>query len=259
MVLLSFFFSFFSVPQIALEQYELTVQGLPCYAFSCSAMQQEKPLVVFVHGSPGTHKDWDKYLKDSDLQEKFRLLAIDRAGYGKSISKDTIAFPDLGLQADVVRAFAQKFAHGQPVIVVGHSFGGPVTSYYAAKYPDEVQQLILLAPAISSAHEQPRFYNRLAAKKWVNRIIPPMMRISQIEMMNLPIQLEKMQPELAKITAKTWLFHGRFDLIAPYGNALYVKENFKNTSLSFKTYLLNNHFIPWSRFEDIKALLLGWS
>ncbi len=82
------------------------------------------------------------------------------------------------------------------------------------------------------------------------------MRVSQIEMMNISAQLDEMQHLLPQIRCKTWLFHGKMDMIAPYGNALYVQENFKNAPLVFKTYRFQNHFLPWTKFEDIKKCLV---
>jgi pimeloyl-ACP methyl ester carboxylesterase len=258
MILLTFLLTiFFKIEkQQALLQYEITVEGLTCYAYSYANLEDEKPLLFFVHGSPGDHSAWDKYLKDSVLQQKYRIMALDRPGFGQSVSADTIAFPDLDFQAKVVRAFIKKYVHGQKVTLVGHSVGGPIVSLVAAKYPTEISNLVLLAPAISAEHEQPRFYNRLAQKKWLNKKIPFEMRVSQIEMMNIAAQLEDMQPLLSEIQCKTWLFHGKMDMIAPYGNALYVKENFKNAPLVLKTYPFQNHFLPWTKFEDIKKLLV---
>jgi pimeloyl-ACP methyl ester carboxylesterase len=239
-----------------LQTFTLRVDELDCYAYSYSDMESEKPLLVLVHGSPGDYSDWNKYLKDSELQAKYRILAIDRAGYGKSIKEGVLAFPDIAFQAKVVRAFAQEYAHRQPLVVVAHSVGGPIAAHYAMSFSEEIKALILLAPAISAKHEQPRWYNRMAAKSWVNKRVGQKMRISQAEMMVLPAQLEAMQPSLQQIRCETWLFHGRPDLIAPYGNALYVKKNLINTTLHFKTYPFHNHFIHHSKWKDVKQILL---
>ncbi len=256
MLLLSFLVSFFSTStNSAIRSYTVTVEGLSSFAYSYTDMDSEKPLLVFVHGSPGDYTGWDKYLNDSDLQKKYRLLAIDRPGYGQSVSQDTMAYPNLDFQVKVLRAFTKKYAHGHPIVLLGHSVGGPIVSLYAAKYPTKINGLILLAPAISAQHEQPRFYNRLAQKRWFNKKMAHEMQISQIEMMNLPEQLEAIQPLLAHIAVKTWLFHGRLDMIAPYGNARYVRKNMINAPLISKTYLFQNHFIPWTKFEDVKKLL----
>ena len=240
----------------SLQQYTITVEGLTCFAYSYSDMNSEKPLLVVVHGSPGSHKDFNKYLSDKDLQEKYRILALDRPGYGQSIQQGVLAFPNLGFQAKVVRRFTEKFRHQQKVVVLGHSVGGPIVTHYATTHAADIQALVLLSPAIAAKEEQPRWYNRMAAKQWVNRNIGQNMRISQAEMMVLPPQLEQMQANLHQITCETWLLHSKMDMIAPYPNALYVKQNFSKATLHFKTYLLKTHFIHWTKYNDIKAILL---
>ena len=246
-------FSFF---QPSLQSYTVTVEGLPCFAYSYSDMSSEKPLLILVHGSPGDFHAWDKYLIDSSLCEKYRILALDRPGFGQSLKEGVLAFPDLDFQAKVVRKFALKYANQQPVVLMGHSVGGPIVANYAMNFPNEISKLILLAPAISAKDEQPRWYNRLAEKYWIKKKIGKEMQISQAEMMNLPEQLEAMQPFLKQIACETWLLHGRLDMIAPYPNAIYLKKNLVNANLHFKRFPLQNHFIPWTKFKKIKKVLL---
>ena len=243
--------------QTSLQSYTVQVEGLSCFAYSYSDMSSEKPLLVLVHGSPGDHHAWDKYLKDSILCKKYRILALDRPGYGQSTKESVLAFPDLDFQAKVVRRFALKYGNQQPIVLLGHSVGGPIVANYAMNFPNEISKLILLAPAISAKDEQPRWYNRLAEKPWIQKKVGKEMMISQAEMMSLPEQLEAMQPFLKQITCETWLLHGRMDMIAPYPNALYVKENLTNANLHFKRFLFQNHFIPWTKFKEVKKILLN--
>ncbi len=158
--------------QTSLQEYSLTIEGLSCFAYSYSDMNDKKPLLVLVHGSPGDYTGWDKYLKDKELSSKYRILALDRPGFGKSVKANVLAYPNLEFQGKVLRAFVRKYGHGQKVTLVGHSVGAPIVSLVAAKYPNQITNLVLLAPAISAKNEQPRFYNRLAQKKWINKKIP---------------------------------------------------------------------------------------
>ena len=42
------------------------------------------PTIFFVHGTPGSWDAFEKYLKDKELLHKFRLVSIDRPGFGYS-------------------------------------------------------------------------------------------------------------------------------------------------------------------------------
>jgi pimeloyl-ACP methyl ester carboxylesterase len=237
------------------SEFHKSVNGIDCYAFTYQDISEKKPLLVLVHGSPGKHGDWDKYLKNNDLQAKFRLLAIDRLGFGKSGERR--AYPDLKLQAKVVHRFIKQYANGEAVYLMGHSVGGPVVTRCVIDYPNDVSKLILLAPAISAAHEQPRWYNRLAAKPSIYFFLPKDMKISQDEMMPLPAQLEEMQTLLATIDIPVYLFHGKTDMIAPYGNALYLERLLGKNLVYFKSFNKENHFLHITRVKEIKQFLLS--
>src|SRR6201999_1434589 len=42
------------------------------------------PTLIFVHGSPGSWDAFARYLEDADLLQKFRMVSIDRPGFGYS-------------------------------------------------------------------------------------------------------------------------------------------------------------------------------
>jgi len=42
------------------------------------------PVLVFVHGSPGSWNAFENYLKDSELLRRFYIISIDRPGFGYS-------------------------------------------------------------------------------------------------------------------------------------------------------------------------------
>ena len=44
-----------------------------------------KPVVVFVHGSPGTWDNFLYFLTDTTLLNTYRMIAVDRPGFGKAI------------------------------------------------------------------------------------------------------------------------------------------------------------------------------
>jgi pimeloyl-ACP methyl ester carboxylesterase len=240
-------------PVKPLVVYKAQIDSIECAAFGFE-MDSAKPLLLLVHGSPGDHSAWNSYLQDTALQKKYRLLAIDRPGYGDSDSSH--AYPDLGFQAKVVHLFIAQYAHHQPVVLLSHSLGGPIVARCAIDYPTDAQHLILLAPAIAAQYEQPRWYNKLAKKDWIQRKLPPEMRISQAEMMPLPAQLDAMEPLLHTIAAQVWLYHGKLDMVAPYGNALYLQKHIIADKLHFTAYSYQNHFLPWTKFKDIQQLLL---
>ena len=90
------------------------------------------PVLVFVHGSPGSLAAYENYLKDSLLQQQAILIAVDRLGFGYSDFGKAI--PSLRLQAQLIAAILEDFPNTKKILI-GHSMGGPVNSRLAMDYP----------------------------------------------------------------------------------------------------------------------------
>jgi pimeloyl-ACP methyl ester carboxylesterase len=94
--------------------------------------------VVLVHGSLATGgEEWAAQLPLAD--EGFRLLVLDRRGYGRS---PAAAGEDFLADADDIAEIMGDGAH-----LVGHSYGGLAVMYAAARRPDATRSLALLEPA----------------------------------------------------------------------------------------------------------------
>jgi pimeloyl-ACP methyl ester carboxylesterase len=94
--------------------------------------------VVLVHGSLATGADeWQAQRPLAD--EGFRLLVLDRRGYGRSPAAQG---EDFLRDADDIVALMGQGAH-----LVGHSYGGLGAMFAAARRPDATLSLTLLEPA----------------------------------------------------------------------------------------------------------------
>ena len=94
---------------------------------------------VLVHGSLAIGvEEWEAQRPLSD--EGFRLLVLDRRGYGKSPAADG---EDFLRDADDINDLMGDGAH-----LVGHSYGGLGVMFAAARRPDATRSLTLLEPAV---------------------------------------------------------------------------------------------------------------
>jgi pimeloyl-ACP methyl ester carboxylesterase len=95
--------------------------------------------VLLLHGQPGGARDWDRVV--AALGPRAQTIAIDRPGW------DATSRPS-GLDGNADAALAALDAHGvSRAIVVGHSLGGAVAAWLAARDADRVAALVLAAPA----------------------------------------------------------------------------------------------------------------
>lgn len=78
------------------------------------------------------------------LDAGYRVLAMDRAGYGWSEASATPRTMENLL--DELREAIVESGVPRPLIMVGHSFGGLMLRHYAERFQDDVAALILLDP-----------------------------------------------------------------------------------------------------------------
>ena len=93
---------------------------------------------MLVHGSLATGaEEWEAQRPLAD--EGFRLLVLDRRGYGQSPAADG---EDFLVDADDIADLMGDGAH-----LVGHSYGGLGVMFAAARRPEATKSLTLLEPA----------------------------------------------------------------------------------------------------------------
>lgn len=214
-----------------------------------------KPTLFFLHGSPGSWDAYKTYLSDSDLQKKYRLIAIDRPGFGYSNFGDA---EDLNAQANLILPFIQSKNNNQAITLIGHSMGGPVIVKLATKNPTLFKNLVILAGAIDPKAENPENWRPILMSKPIRYLIPGAFKVSNDELWWLKEDLVVMKPELHKITSKVIIIHGTEDSLVPYSNVAFMEKEFINAQ---KIVILPiekaDHFIPWSHFEIIKKSLMS--
>jgi pimeloyl-ACP methyl ester carboxylesterase len=100
-----------------------------------------------------TSPKWDFASQFSQLASKFTLYVISRRrGLPQGYTTRDMA-------ADYARAFQQRIG---PAVVMGISLGGYVAQYFAAEYPDFVEQLVIASAAYRVSEE-----GRRTPEKWL--------------------------------------------------------------------------------------------
>jgi pimeloyl-ACP methyl ester carboxylesterase len=98
------------------------------------------PVVVLLHGQPGSTLSWARVLPL--LAERgLRVLAVDRPGYGRTGGSAFDVFDNAAVLRDLLDAHDIDQA-----VLVGHSLGAAVALATAGCYPRRVQALVLVAP-----------------------------------------------------------------------------------------------------------------
>jgi pimeloyl-ACP methyl ester carboxylesterase len=106
----------------------------------------EAPPVVFLHHGLGSIRAWQGQIP-AFVKAGYRVIAYDRWGYGQSESRPDLSAPTFEDDLLDLHALLESFQL-QRVVLIGHSDGGTIALYYAARNPDRVAALVTVAAHI---------------------------------------------------------------------------------------------------------------
>jgi len=212
------------------------------------------PVTIFVHGSPGSSQDFFKTMQDSIMQANFEMLSIDRPGFGHSgFGKSE---PSLENQALLLEPLIDKYA-GRKIILVGHSYGGPVVARAAMLFDHKIHATLILAGSVSPEAEPEEWWRKPMDWALIRWIFPRAMTVSNQEIMPLKSELIRIEQDWSKITKNLSVIQGEKDFLVPAENADYIEDKAINSiDLRILRYSDLNHFIPFTSHELITEELI---
>ena len=212
------------------------------------------PTLFFIHGSPGAWDVFEGYLANKQLLEKFRMISVDRPGFGYS---DFGRSENLATQSTMISPLFHQLDNGKSRYLVGHSSGGPLIIKLAADNPGMFSALVVLAGSVDPALEEKESWRVPLMYFPLKYMVPGAMRPSNKELWYLKTDLVKLKEDLPKINIPVYIVHGDKDNMVPVGNADYLKKMLVNSPHVELNILRGaNHFIPWMHDEEIKEVLL---
>jgi len=212
------------------------------------------PTLYFIHGSPGSWDAFEEYMKDKELLRRFRMVSIDRPGFGQSNYGDP---EHLAMQSALISPLFKMLDNHQPIYIAGHSLGGPLVLKLAADNPSFFSGLIIISGSIDPAEEEAERWRPVLFKTPLKYLVPGAMRPSNEELWYLKKDLVDLQKDLPTITIPVYFIHGARDTWVPPANVDYGKKMLTHAR-NIRTILIPgaNHFIPWTKFAEIKSVFL---
>lgn len=220
-----------------------------------SAGNHSEKAVVFIHGAPGGADAFYSYLKDSTLLQNAKLITYDRPGYGYSgFGK---AMTTVKEHAFIVKDIIDQYKLNN-VIVVGHSYGGPIAAY-APLVSSKINGALLLAPAIDPDHEKYYWIGNFAKWKLTKWVIPTALVVSADEKYTHEEDMRTLINDWQNVDVPVVNLQGNKDMLVPYENLKFCEDHFNPEYFTGKTIENENHFIPWTQknfvVEEILSLL----
>lgn len=244
---------YFGKRQAPVSIHYLDFQGNPS-RFIETGLDQKDTLIVFVHGAPGSSNNFFRYLADPALRQRSRLVALDRLGYGESAPGQ--AEISIAVQAEQVRQVVRQY-DAEFVILVGHSYGGPIVGKYAMDYPEEVSAVVMLAPVNDPDNEPIFWYSYIGRWKATRWMLPAALKVAADEKFSHAEALRAIAGGWKNLSVPVVHIHGRKDGLAPLSNIAFSEKNILPQYLNL-IYLENTgHLIPWTDYKIVQEVLLG--
>ena len=182
-----------------LSEYDFTTYTTKLDSLEISYIKEGKgeKILLFVHGLSSNSDAWTKNIKT--LKKEYTCIAIDLPGFGKS-SKFKLDYTP-SYFSEVLHQFIKKLKL-KHVVLVGHSMGGQASIKLATTFPNDIEKLVLIAPA---GLEQFSETNAVLMKSFFTKELVKNTTDSQIEKnyaLNFyvqPIEATKMVNERKKI------------------------------------------------------------
>ncbi len=217
-----------------------------------TAEKKSDTAIFFIHGAPGAADGYYNYLKDATLLSKATLYSIDRPGYGYSrFGKSVTSIEEqTRITAEIIENLNENY-----VIVVGHSYGGPIAANASLK-TDKIKGVLMLAPAIDPENEKIFWFAYISKWKLTKWLVPGALGVAGDEKFTHIKELEKIKGRWKNVKVPIIHVHGTKDIVVPYENINFSKENFNEHYLQTIGLPGENHFLPWSQEQLVKDQIL---
>ncbi len=220
--------------------------------------QDDLPIIVAIHGTPGSWTTWKTLMKQPEISEQFQLIAVDRPGWGQSRSELFEVLPGFDDQSAILGQWLLELTEHtqQPVILLGHSWGGPVVTQLIIDFPELADAAVVVAAPFSSTLSKPRWYHRLANTKVIGWMIGPGLRRSNKEMLPLHSELASMETDLKNISLPVTIIQGAKDGLVDKDNAEFLQSRLTESPVEMMFYQDKGHLIPFRSPEIIVSALM---
>lgn len=207
------------------------------------------PTLVLIHGSPSAWSAFINYMQDPALLFHYRLVAIDRPGFGYSEFGEAMTLEQQSIQ---LVAVVSHIKNGKPVFLAGHSLGGPLVIKMAADAPDQFKGIMLIAGSVDPELEPRESWRFIMETFPLNHFLPGSFKPSNTELVFFKEEVKTLETDFPRVTAPVYLVHGSKDSWVPPGNVDFAKSRLVN-SPDVHTRMIpgGTHFIPWTHHKEI--------
>jgi len=212
------------------------------------------PNLIFIHGAPGSSSAFTDYLKIEKLNTLYNIFIIDRLGYGYSDYGNEATISE---QAKLIQYFAENKQLSN-VVLIGHSFGGPIAALAAIYLKEKMTRTIMIAPAIDPESEKYIWGGKLAYWKATNWLFSKAWRVSAKEKYHHAAQLRELESAWSQLKTPILHVHGTKDKLAPIKNLEYTQTKFDTKIFTALSMRGKGHLIPFTEKQKCVEMIIDF-
>jgi pimeloyl-ACP methyl ester carboxylesterase len=199
-------------PAGTMERVSVEAAGHPWKLSALRTPRVSPWKVVVITGTPSWSEFWAPVL--AALPERFTMVVADRPGFALSEPQGVVG--SIEDQAEALSALLDA-GPGQKVILIGQSYGAPIATLMARRYPDKVQAVVLMSPFYGERGQTARRLTGLGGM--VRPMLPRDLKNSIAEVRGQAPQLPAARAALSRLTQPVVVLHGDADTFVPVASA----------------------------------------
>lgn len=205
--------------------------------------------LLFIHGSPASTRIFKTYFLNDSLQKQFRIVGVDRPGYGGSGFGKTER--SVLRQSQSVSQVIRALDNGKPWIVVASSFGGPVACCVAGWNQQLVKAVVLIAPALNPESDRLFWFNKPLSWPIVKQLLPVPIRVANEEKIYHAKALREIKPIYRNVTQAVYYLQGTADNIVNTDNAGFLQSQAECSRFTSCYEEGLGHSLLWDRQQKV--------
>ena len=211
--------------------------------------------ILFVHGAPGSGDQFKSYMIDSSLTSVAHVVSVDRPGYG--YSRFGQALVNIKTQAEALENVINNTINtSQKIILVSHSFAGPICAYLCILMKERIHSHVMLNPVIDPYSEKMFWYSPLPIRWPFKYFSSGAMKVASYEKLSHVNELKKLENVWEQVEVPTIHVQGMKDWLAPKENADFTEDKFNTDYLDVIRLFEDSHFIPFTKKDFVIQLIM---
>ncbi|SKB73343.1 alpha/beta fold hydrolase [Dyadobacter psychrophilus] len=217
------------------------------------------PMLLLIHGAPGSLWGYMNLMDDEDLQKRFHIVSVDRVGYGKSrlkMKKKRRYVTSIATQANALLPVFDLNKSKEKVTVLGRSYGAPIAAKLVSLEPEKVKELIMVSPVIDPEKEKFYWFSKWGRNSFIQLFLPGEFNTATAEKYSHSDELKKLLPVWHSLDVPTTVIQGGNDWIADPANIDFAKKHIKSKRAQYIFLHKAGHMITYTHLSMIKEMLL---